>query len=106
MGSSILSLRTMERYKGNGIPTSWKDVSDRTSQFESESLRMSKDDKHIDRHFPLTPEGYLDAKKWLVEIGEWDYVSTHGFSVDGWSIIDTANLMWSKRNKTPPSATG
>lgn len=42
--------------------------------------------------------GYNEAEKWLREIGEWDYVSTHGFSTDGWSIIATANAMWNQRN--------
>ena len=48
------------------------------------------------RFHPQT--GYDDAKKWLQEIGKWEYVSTHGFSTDGWSIIATANTMWDKRN--------
>jgi len=48
------------------------------------------------RFHPQT--GYEEAKKWLQEIGEWDYVSTHGFSTDGWSIVATANSMWDERN--------
>ena len=43
-------------------------------------------------------KGYEEAKEWLQEIGKWDYVSTHGFSTDGWSIIATANAIWDKRN--------
>ena len=51
-----------------------------------------------DEHNHFHPEeGYKEAKKWLQEIGEWDYVSTHGFSADGWSIIATANVMWNKQ---------
>lgn len=44
--------------------------------------------------FPPTTEGYLAAKEWLIEIDEWKYISTHGFSVDGWSIINAANIRW------------
>lgn len=51
----------------------------------------------VDYHFH--PEkGYAEAQKWLKEIGEWEYVSTHGSSTDGWSIIATANSIWDKRN--------
>ena len=42
---------------------------------------------------------YDKAEAYLKEIGEWDYVSTHGFSVDGWSIIASANSIWDERNK-------
>ena len=54
-------------------------------------------DEH--NHFHPDKEGYEEAKKWLKEIGEWDYVSTHGLSTDGWSIVATANAMWNKRNE-------
>lgn len=50
------------------------------------------------RHFPLTSDGYLIAKKWLQEIGKWEQVSTTGFSVDGWSIIETANWLWEQND--------
>jgi hypothetical protein len=51
----------------------------------------------IDYHFH--PEkGYSEAKAYLEKIGEWDYVSTHGFSTDGWTIIATSNSIWDKRN--------
>jgi broad-specificity NMP kinase len=49
-------------------------------------------------HFPFTAEGYSAAKAWLKEIGEWERVSTSGFSTDGWSITETANILWKKRN--------
>lgn len=50
-------------------------------------------------YFEFTPEGYLEAKKWLEEIGQWEYISKHGFSVDGWSIIETANSIWKKMSE-------
>ena len=43
-------------------------------------------------------KGYSEAKAYLEEIGEWDYVSSHGFSTDGWSIIASANAIWDKNN--------
>lgn len=50
-------------------------------------------------NYRFHPEkGYSEAKTYLEEIGEWDYVSTHGFSTDGWTIIATANSIWDKRN--------
>jgi hypothetical protein len=48
-------------------------------------------DEH--NHFHPDKEGYKEAN------GEWDYVSTHGLSTDGWSIVATANAMWNKRNE-------
>jgi hypothetical protein len=44
--------------------------------------------------FTFTTEGYKQAKEWLESTGKWEYISTHGFSTDGWSIIETANVMW------------
>jgi hypothetical protein len=44
--------------------------------------------------FNSTTEGYEQAKAWLIEIGQWEYISTHGQSVDGYSIVATANTMW------------
>lgn len=46
--------------------------------------------------FTFDTEGYNKAKEWLIEIGEWDRISTTGFSVDGWSIIESANVLWKK----------
>lgn len=40
--------------------------------------------------FPYTADGYLDAKKWLIENGFWNQ-SQKGFSTDGWSVIQFAN---------------
>ena len=48
------------------------------------------------KHFPLNAKGYLKAKKWLKEIGKWEYISTHGFSTDGYSIIEEANSIYDK----------
>ena len=42
--------------------------------------------------FQFTSDGYIKSKAYLKEIGEWEYISTHGFSTDGWSIISVANL--------------
>jgi hypothetical protein len=53
----------------------------------------------IEYHFHPTKD-YDKAKAWLQEIGKWDYISTHGFSTDGWSIISTANSIWNNMNKS------
>ena len=49
--------------------------------------------------FAFTGEGYLEAQKWLQEINEWEYISTHGFSTDGYSIVNTANSIWNRLHK-------
>ena len=49
--------------------------------------------------FSYDADGYLEAKNWLKEIYQWGYISTHGFSNDGWSIIAEANAIWDKKNK-------
>lgn len=54
---------------------------------------------HVSRRFSVDADGYLEAKKWLKEIGQWEYVSTHGFSTDGYSIVEEANAIWNKRNE-------
>jgi len=51
------------------------------------------------RRFSFDAKGYSSAQAWLKEIGEWEWVSTSGFSTDGWSIIETANVIWEKRNR-------
>jgi hypothetical protein len=51
-----------------------------------------------ENHFHPTKD-YDKAKAWLQEIDKWEYVNSHGFSTDGWSIIATANAMWDKQNK-------
>ena len=48
--------------------------------------------------FLYTTNGYEEVKKWLQEINEWDRVSNHGFSTDGWSIIQSANFLYNKIN--------
>lgn len=49
---------------------------------------------------PFHPsEGYQNAKQFLHHIGEFGYVSTHGFSTDGWSIIAEANAIWWRLSK-------
>jgi hypothetical protein len=48
--------------------------------------------------FSYDTVGYTNAVKWLKEQGKWEYVSTHGQSVDGWSIVETANVLWSQQN--------
>lgn len=45
--------------------------------------------------FMFSPNGYLEAQKWLKDIGKWDMVSTKGFSTDGYSIVAEANAIWS-----------
>lgn len=55
--------------------------------------------KHfVSDHFSYDSEGFSSAQAWLKEIDEWERVSTSGFSTDGWSIIQTANVIWNKRN--------
>jgi transcriptional regulator with XRE-family HTH domain len=51
------------------------------------------------KEFQHSASGYLKAKKWLEEIGEWDRVSTSGFSTDGWSIVSEANAILNRMNK-------
>ena len=53
----------------------------------------------VSRRFSLDTNGYQEAKNWLKEIGQWEYVSTHGFSTDGYSIVEEANAIWNKRNQ-------
>ena len=45
------------------------------------------------REFEMTPQGYLEAKKWLTEIGEFDRLNKSGFSTDGYSIVQSANVL-------------
>ncbi len=52
----------------------------------------------VSRRFSFDAEGYSAAQAWLKEIGEWERVSTYGFSTDGWSIVETANVIWETRN--------
>lgn len=55
--------------------------------------------KHkVIRRFSYDAKGYSAAQTWLKEIGEWERVSSSGFSTDGWSIVETANVIWEKRN--------
>jgi len=51
------------------------------------------------KKFEYTVVGYTLAVKWLKQNKHWAYVSTHGQSVDGWSIIDTANSLYEKNQK-------
>lgn len=46
--------------------------------------------------FEYTSQGYLEAKQWLEGIGQWNRVSTYGFSTDGWSIVKEANSLWKR----------
>lgn len=51
--------------------------------------------------FESTTEGYNQAKQWLQSIGKWDEVSTTGLSVDGYSIVNTANVLWKQMGHAP-----
>ena len=63
------------------------------------AMPIKKDVKPIiTHHFSFDTEGYCAAKKWLENIGEWERISTSGFSNDGWSIVATANDIWEKHN--------
>jgi len=46
--------------------------------------------------FAYTAEGYKKAQQFLKDIGEWGRVSTFGFSIDGWSIVQSANVIKQK----------
>lgn len=48
--------------------------------------------------FEQTTEGYLQAKEWLIHIGEWDKIRNSGFSNDGYTIVATANDIYSSGN--------
>ena len=48
--------------------------------------------------FEQSSEGYLEAKEWLLNIGEWERVSTSGFSTDGYSIVAAANDIYNSGN--------
>lgn len=48
--------------------------------------------------FEQSPEGYLQAKEWLISIGEWERISNSGFSTDGYSIVAAANDIHSSGN--------
>ena len=45
------------------------------------------------KEFEMTPKGYLEAKKWLTEIGEFERLNKSGFSTDGYSIVQAANIL-------------
>ena len=45
--------------------------------------------------FKSTPEGFIEAKAWLIEVGEWDNLAC--FSTDGWSIVAEANALWYRK---------
>lgn len=45
------------------------------------------------KEFEFTSEGYSEAKKWLTEIGEFERLNKIGFSTDGYSIVQAANVL-------------
>lgn len=49
------------------------------------------------KRFSLDTNGYEEAQSWLKEIGQWENISTSGFSTDGYSITEAANRLWNKR---------
>ena len=51
---------------------------------------------NTEEKFEFTTDGYLKAKEFLIEIGEFERISHGGFSTDGHSIVDAANV-WHKR---------
>lgn len=60
----------------------------------------SKNNDNNKHRFQFTHDGYIEAEKWLKDIGVWEKVSTGGFSTDGFSIIATANSMWEQRDES------
>jgi hypothetical protein len=53
----------------------------------------------MNNKFEYTSKGYIEARSWLQETGEWTNVEGKGFSCDGWSVIHEANSIWEKNNK-------
>jgi len=49
--------------------------------------------------FDYSIKGYEKAKKYLKKIGKWEYVSSHGSSTDGWSIVHEANSIFNNSLK-------
>jgi hypothetical protein len=62
-------------------------------------INLKKEKPISEYKFDYDEDGYYDAIRWLKEIGLYEYISTHGQSVDGWSIIHTANAMWEQKLK-------
>ena len=46
----------------------------------------------MEQHFKT----YQEAVDFLKSIGQWEYVSTHGFSTDGWSIMAEAEAIYKR----------
>jgi len=67
--------------------------------FLNRDIMPGKKNNNVDERFPSSTVGYMEAKEWLKEIGEWDRISTTGFSTDGWSIVNSANSIWKKRER-------
>jgi hypothetical protein len=62
----------------------------------------SKNQEEKKDRFAYDAVGYTNAVMWLKKVGKWEYVSTHGQSVDGLSIVQTANVLWEQENKPKP----
>lgn len=75
-----------------------QNVIEKVWQLQSKIRRTEFKKAQEGLHFH-SQNGYEEAKKWLIEIGEWDRVSTTGSSTDGWSIVATANVLWDKQKK-------
>ena len=52
----------------------------------------------LNNKFTFDETGYIEAKKYLQEIGVWENASKSGFSVDGYSIVERANNEYKKSN--------
>ena len=59
------------------------------------------EEKTQNPQFSYDAIGYANAVDWLKENNKWDYVSKHGQSVDGWSIVHTANALYEQENWQP-----
>lgn len=46
----------------------------------------------------FTFNDYLEAKKWLIDINEYDNFMNNSFSVDGYSLISYANEKYEELN--------
>jgi hypothetical protein len=49
--------------------------------------------------------GYIEAEKWLHEIGMWEEVSKKKWiddeGTDGWHVVQEANRIWNEKNIIP-----
>lgn len=50
-------------------------------------------------NWPLTVEGYAEAKEYLISINEYDNFMNNRVSVDGYSLVAYANALYHKEQE-------